>query len=431
MNALPPENAEAEVGVIGAVLLAPSALIAATKEVRLKPDHFYRDRHRLIWKAILTLGAAGDPVDALTVCEQLRAAGALDDVGGQAYVYSLPALVPSAGNVRTYAKIVHEKAVWRERLDAGRQIAAAALEEDQDGFHRAEARLVHADDATGRTSTPEDLAQRLFDLLEGPAPEVFPWPFRRLEKLTMGGMRRGQLTLLAAWTSHGKSVFLDQALGHVAEHPGLRAHLYFNEGTEDERVQRLAARMARVQVEKIALRHLDQAERGRIAAAMNRIPFGMTDCTGWHAEDVVRDMIHKRYDVVGVDMLGQFPGARRRETLEEISRLFNQAVKPPMANCHLLVAHHLNRNRAGKEIVLPFPSLADIRDSGQLANDADNVLFVHRDQDDDTGEPLASGLIRIAKARNGKPGGLPVAFEQHYQRFDDRTLAHHHVRAVA
>lgn len=421
MNApLPPENEEAEVGVIGSVILAPTALAVATSEVRLRAEHFYRDRHRLIWQAILALAAAGEPVDALTICERLRSDGELDNAGGQGYVYTLPGLVPSASNVRTYAQIVYEKAVWRDRLDAGRMITEAAFLEDKDGFDQAEARLVHSDEARSRTSMPGDLAERLYDLLEGAPPETFPWPFFRLNQLTMGGMRRGQVTLLPAHTSHGKSVVLDQTLGHVADQAGLRSHLYFNEGTEDERVQRLAARMARVPVDRIARRHLTRDERGRIVKAMDRIAFGMTDCTGWSAEDVVRDMVHKRWDVVGIDMLGQFPGARRREELEEISRLLNQAVKPTRANCHLIVAHHLNRGQSSnsKDLTLPFPSLASIRDSGQLANDADNVLFVYRDQDEDTGEPLASGLMRFAKVRNGKPGGLPVSFEQEYQRFE-------------
>jgi hypothetical protein len=144
----------------------------------------------------------------------------------------------------------------------------------------------------------------------------------------MGGMRRGQVTLVVAHTSHGKSAFLDQALGHAGTQAGLRAHLYFNEGAEDERVQRLAARLARVPLTRIQLRHLDQDERGRIASAMNRIPFGITDCSGWTADEIVRDMVHKRYDVVGVDTLGRIPGARRRENLEEISRVFNEAVTP-------------------------------------------------------------------------------------------------------
>jgi replicative DNA helicase len=429
--ALPPENTEAEVGVIGAVLLAPTALSAIAQEVRLKPDHFYRDRHRLIWRAILTVGAAGDPVDALTVCEQLRIAGELDEAGGQAYVYSLPSLCPSAGHVRRYARIVHEKAVWRERLDAGRQIAAAALEEDQDAFHRAEAMMVHSDEAAGRTSTPDDVAQCLLDLLEGPPPETFEWPFPRLNKLTMGGMRRGQVTLKVAHTSHGKSAFLDQVLGHVGAQPGLRAHLYFNEGAQDERVQRLAARLARVTLTRIQLRHLDQDERGRIAKAMNRIPFGITDCSGWTADEIVRDMVHKRYDVVGIDTLGRIPGARRRETLEEISRLFNEAVTPTRANCHLIVAHHPNRNRAGTDMVLPFPALSDIRDSGRLADDVDNVLFLHRDQDADTGEPMASGVMRFAKVRNGRLGGLRVSFEADFQRFEGQAFDTTRLRAAA
>jgi replicative DNA helicase len=148
----------------------------------------------------------------------------------------------------------------------------------------------------------------------------------------------------------------------------------------------------------------------------------MTDCTGWTAEEIVRDMVHKRWDVVGVDTLGQFPGARRRENLEEISRVFNEAVTPTRANCHLILATTRTATGPARHGAA-VPALADIRDSGQLADDADNVLFVHRDQDEDTGEPMASGVMRFAKVRNGRLGGMQVTFEAEFQRFEERAAA--------
>jgi replicative DNA helicase len=217
-------------------------------------------------------------------------------------------------------------------------------------------------------------------------------------------------------------VLIGQVLGHVADQSQRwRSHFYFNEDTEQEHLIRLAARMARVPKGRIETRQLSDEERGRLVKVMDMLqsgrPFGMTDCTGWTAEEVVRDIIHRRWDVVGVDGLGQFPGARRREELEEISRILNQAAKPARGNCHILLAHHLNRSRVGQSMVLPFPALGDIRDSSRLSDDADSVLFVYRDQDEDTGEPLASGLLRFAKGRGHRLGGMHVTFEGDFQRF--------------
>src|SRR5947208_11103933 len=121
---LPPQNQEAETSVLGAILLSEQALDALLIDVKLKPDDFYRQRHRLIFRAMIRLKDKSDPepVDVLTVCEELDRAGELEEAGGTAFVHSLPNLVPAAGNARHYAKIVKEHALMRRLLDTTRKI---------------------------------------------------------------------------------------------------------------------------------------------------------------------------------------------------------------------------------------------------------------------------------------------------------------------
>src|ERR671926_1991583 len=121
---LPPQNEEAETSVLGAILLSEQALDGLLIDVKLKPDDFYRERHRLIFRAMIRLKDKTDPepVDVLTVCEELDRNGELEEAGGTAFVHSLPNLVPAAGNARHYAKIVKEHALMRRLLTTTREI---------------------------------------------------------------------------------------------------------------------------------------------------------------------------------------------------------------------------------------------------------------------------------------------------------------------
>src|SRR5256714_9153043 len=121
---LPPQNQEAEVSVLGAILLTEQALDGLLIDVKLKPEDFYRERHRLVFRAMIRLKEKTDPepVDALTVCEELTRGGELEEAGGTAYVHSLPSLVPAAGNARHYAKIVKQHSMLRNLLGEARAI---------------------------------------------------------------------------------------------------------------------------------------------------------------------------------------------------------------------------------------------------------------------------------------------------------------------
>lgn len=417
---LPPHDLEAEKATLGCVLLAGAPALHRLVDAGVKPDHFYSASHAAVYGVMLKLDDQARGIDAITVRAELANVehhGARTD---DAYVHALAQLA-FLPHLAEYARTVVELAdLRRVRLGAQRVLEGVELR-DLDRIADGEALLARRDRGENRTSSPAELAEEVFSILEAGDPETFGWPWPRLDKLTMGGMRRGQLTLIAGWSSHGKSVFLDQALESAAAE-GLRVHLFINEMTKAERTSRTIARLARVSFEQVMLNRLSDEERGRVVRALERIPFGITDIAGWTAQDVAREVRRRGYDVVGVDIFNRFPfpGNNKREAMEEASRVLNEL--PKLAACHVLLAAHLNRGRAG-QVVLPPPTLGDIRDTGMLANDADNVLFVWREQDEDTGEPLPGGIVRLGKVRNGRPGGVPVQFQGRFMRFESTLKA--------
>lgn len=417
---LPPQDIDAEQAVLGCVFFGGDLVQRLHSEMGLRPEHFYLPKHAEIFKAMVAVVDRDATPDPLLVSDELDRAGVLDQVGGKAYVHSLPSSAIAA-NWRKYAESVVECWRLRRTLQGVRQIEAGVFARDHDMIAKGEQLLEPQEvGAVKRTSQPNELAEEMWQMLEAGPPEVFGWPFKRLDKLTMGGMRRGQLTLVAGWSSHGKSVVIDQALESAAA-AGLKVHLFINEMTRRERTARCLARLSRVNFERIELHALDELEAARVVKSLDKIAFGITDCSGWTAADVAREIRRRRYDVVGIDIFNRFPQPELRDK-EESSRVLNEVTKEAQANCHILLGCHLNRNRTTHSAVLPFPSAADIRDTGMLYNDADNVLFVHRDQDEDTGEPLGTGVIRFAKVRNGRPGGLKVIFEGQHMLFRPATL---------
>jgi replicative DNA helicase len=212
---LPPQNEEAETSVLGAILLSEQALDGLMIEIKLRPEDFYRERHRLIFRGMMRLKdkAEPEPIDALTVSEELARAGELEEAGGPAYVHSLPNLVPAAGNVRHYARIVKEHALMRRLLDEARKIqddvfsfqgtAPELIEQAESALFR----IAH-EDRTGELRSIEAVLHDELDKLElisreGLSMTGTPSGFTDIDELT-GGFQPGNLIVLAARPSMGK-----------------------------------------------------------------------------------------------------------------------------------------------------------------------------------------------------------------------------------
>lgn len=423
MTVAPPNSPEAEESVLGAVMLSDRCLGPLVSEEGLRPEHFYRPSHQVIFAAMVAIADNGNGVDRLTVIEHLRSCGTLDGIGGEAEVDGLTGGVPAVGNVRQYGRAVIESAAWRRRLTASYEIQSAVESRDEPAYQTAEQRL---------TLPPEHGVQRSFDrvelgtavlaLLEGGEIETFPWPFHQFNEMTRGGMRRRQVTFISGPTRHGKSVMLDMTLQSAAVNPATRVGLFVNEMSAEERALRVVARTAPLSYTKLelvsaGLADLESPEMDAVMGALNRLPFDVVECAGWSAADICREARRRRLDVVGFDIIQRLPhiNQSRVAELEDASNMFDRLAKE--GGCHVLICGHINRARAGQTATVPFPTLGDIRDCAAFAHDADNVLFVWREQDEETGDPLDHGQIRFAKLRNGQPGGIRTDFVGDFQEF--------------
>jgi len=193
----------------------------------------------------------------------------------------------------------------------------------------------------------------------------------------------------------------------------VRVHLYINEMTRRERGLRTVSRMTGISLLRLSQGKLRDGEHPRFLAAIQGLPHGITDVAGWTAEEIAHDIRRHRWDAAAVDILHLIEHDEERD-LARISRALNRAAK--LAECHILATVHLSEHRV-KQAKRPRPTLGDIRGSGSLKNDADNVLFVFREQSSDGTTVEDEGAVYLAKARNGELGGVPVVFEGRHMRF--------------
>ena len=256
-GSVPPQNLEAEASVLGSILLTEQALDGLLLEVGLRPEHFYRPRHSLIFRAMMRLKEKAEPeaVDALTVCEDLARTGELEEAGGTDYVHSLPTEVVAAGNVQHYARIVKQHAMRRRLLTTAREIQDQVFTHSGDAqtlVEEAEAALfkVGHEEGSGEMRALEDVLHEEVDRLERVSREGIdvtgtPSGFRELDDLT-GGFQPGNLIVVAARPAMGKSAFVTNIAENAAVDRGKAVALFSLEMAEAELAQRFLASRARL-----------------------------------------------------------------------------------------------------------------------------------------------------------------------------------------
>lgn len=424
---MPSTTHEFEAAVLGGSLLGGVRTVERLiVDVGLRPEHFGSIKHRAVFAAMVALCDAGDDVDSLTVAGRLEAAGALERVGGRRALDELTVDVPYFESVTSYARRVKADAEWRARRDALAALSQAVERRDEAAFAEAESLLLTDPDSAESTWDADAVRHHVFEYLAGNGARPMPLPYPKLNELLGGGVFRGDVTFMSGWTSMGKSTALDGFLEWFAAQ-GLRVHLYMNEMALIMRALRLTASVAEVPFKAMQSRRLSRTDADRVVRKLNEMtPFSMTNCAGWTVEKIARHIKAKRWDVVGIDSMSLIP-RRNREDLDRISQTISAIAQ--QADCHIFAVGLLSKRRA--EAILPPPVEADIRDSSQIGYDAANVLFVHRDQQEEqitvygetrpTGRvrKLPTGTMEITKARNGEPGIAYVRLNPQRMRFEE------------
>src|SRR6266480_2988264 len=432
----PPQNQEAEVSVLGAILLSEQALDSIQIDVRLRPEQFYRPRHGLIFNAMLRLKdkAEPEPVDVLTVCDELERRGQLEEVGGSEYVHSLPNLVPAAANARQYARIVREHAMLRGLLDTTRGIQEEVFGfagEPHELLEKAEAQLyrIAHDDRTGELRSIEavlhdELAKLERVSREGLSITGTPSGFKDIDDLT-GGFQPGNLIVLAARPAMGKSALVTNIAQNAAVDPVRGDALFSLEMSETELAQRFIAAEAKLNGDDLRKGRVRPDRWPKVLKATEKLaaaPLFIDDSSDLGVMELRAKArrLHAREDLglVVVDYLQLMrpePGADSR--VEQVGQM-SRGLKLLARELNIPVIAVSQLSRAVESRPDKRPLLSDLRESGNIEQDSDLVMFIYRDEyyNDDTEEP-GIAEVKIAKHRNGPVGTVKLTFLERYPKF--------------
>jgi replicative DNA helicase len=432
----PPHNLEAEKSVLGAVLLDERHLYPLLIEEHLRPEDFYREQHGLVFATMIELYQGDHKIDQLTVAENLRARGKLEEVGGAEAIDELTAWVPTAGHARDYGRIVRDNARMRALLTTSYEIQASVLSRDappRDLLERAERSVLEiAQDERQKTfrwvsdvlSEETDKLHRLS--LSKTALTGTPSGFKDIDDIT-GGFQPGNMVVIAARPSMGKSALV----ANIAENAALEGHavaLFSLEMSESELAQRFVASQSRTPGDLLRRGRVAENKWQKILEACNKLaeaPLWIDDSSDTSVLDVrakarrLHNQVEGGLGLIIIDYLQlmRHEGRveNRVEQVGQISRglkgLARELKVPVIALSQLSRAVE---QRGGEK----RPILSDLRESGQVEQDADLVMFIYREEYyDKESERQGEADIIIAKHRNGPVGEVVLTFQNQYPKF--------------
>ena len=428
-----PSNLDAEEALLGAMLLSRDAIATATEFV--KPESFYRPAHGYVFAAIASLYAAGEPADPITVAEELRRAGVLEAVGGEAVIVRLQASAPAVSNAGRYAAIIAELALLRSMITTAGEIAELgySLPDDVEAaLDTAESLVYNLAQNRNESSLAEvrnlldGAMTRLEQLYEaGSAITGTPTGYVDLDEL-LSGLQPSALVVVGARPAMGKTAFALGMAAHAAINARLPVLVFSLEMSHVELVQRLLSSEARVDASKMRNGRLTEPDWEKITRAMT--PLGESEI--WIDDNPnvtvieIKSKARKlkaqkgKLGLIVVDyvqlMTGRTGAENRQVEVAEISRglkiLARELETPVIALAQL--------NRGLEQRADKRPMLSDLRESGSLEQDADVVLFLYRDEVYNAETPDAGiAEVIVAKHRSGPTGTVRLAWLGQFTKF--------------
>jgi replicative DNA helicase len=434
---LPPHSVESEQAVLGGLMLDAAAWDAVADIVQ--SADFYRRDHQLVFGAIAELVENRSPCDAITIFEALGRKGLADDVGGLAYLARLARDTPSAANVRAYAQIVRDHSLLRQLVTAGGEIASSALETQgrtpTELVEEAEQRVFAiaergARNRVGFQSVKELLPQTIdrIDMLHQ-NPGAFtgvPTGYSELDRMTTG-FQRGDLVIIAARPSMGKTTLAINIAENAAIDRGMRVAIFSMEMSAEQITLRMISSLGRVAQGPLRTGQLSAEDWPRITTAteiLSKANIYIDETPALTPTDMRararRLKREKGLDLIVVDYLQlmQVAGTKENRTNEisEISRSLKALAKE--LHCPVIALSQLNRGveqRTEKK-----PVMSDLRESGAIEQDADLILMIYREEVYEPNTPR-KGIadILITKQRNGPTGEVHLTFLGEFTRFEN------------
>jgi replicative DNA helicase len=436
---VPPHDLDAERAVIGAMLVSETAIAVVAE--RLAAEDFYSEVHRIIYGAMMRLYSRGEPIDQLTLTNELRSVNEFERIGGRPYVFQIVESVPTAANAGRYADIVRGKALLRAIIDVGSRITEDAFREPEDvseALDSAEQLVYGVSNRTLREHLAPvselapgalEMIQRLYEQ-EGEVTGV-ETGFEDLDRLTTG-FHKSDLIILAARPAMGKTALSLNAIWHAAGEKKMPVAIFSLEMSKEQLVQRLISQTTRIPAQALRSGNVkaeDWPKLVRGVAEVSRAPIWIDDTAGVTLMEIRAKVrrLASQLNVAGglplslvvVDylqlMVGQ--GSRAENRQQEIAEI-SRGLKVLARDLDVPVLAIAQLSRAVEARHDKRPLLSDLRDSGAIEQDADMVMFLYRDEyynpeSDDKG--IAE--VIVGKHRNGPTGKVQLAWMEQYTKF--------------
>lgn len=432
LDRLPPQNLDAERSTLGAMFLEKESIFRAMEILR--PGDFYKDAHRLIYQTVLDLTNRGEPVDLVTVTEELRQKNQLEKIGGITYLTELAGSVPTAAHVEFYARIVEEKSLLRQLIRAATEIVTLGYD-SQDEVNNIIDQAEHlifsiANRRAGRTVVNlKNILIETFEQIEklyesrGAVTGV-PTGFNDLDRLT-AGFQPSDLIILAARPSMGKTTFALNIAEYAAVNLKLPVVVFSLEMSKEQLAMKLLCSEAGVDNQRIRTGNLQEEDWPRLSHALGRLSESVMfidDSPSLSVLDVRAKARRIKADsglsLIIVDYLQLMQGPKRIENRQQEVSEISRGLKALARELSVPVIALSQLSRAVEQRQNKRPTLSDLRESGSLEQDADLVCFLYREDyyEPETEKKNITEFI-IAKHRNGPLGTVEFLFQKEYSKF--------------
>ncbi len=434
---LPPQNLEAEIAVLGSMMISEDAIAAALE--MLDEDCFYHDAHRKIFRAVISLFNKNRPVDMLILTDELKNEGVLEEIGGVSCLARLSAAMPTAANVEYYAGIVREKAVLRSLINVATRIVQEGFqaEGDVEAFLDKSERLIFGV-TSGKVNAElipiKELVKDSIEVIEGLCQKKthvtgVATGFYDLDRMT-AGLQPSDLVIVAGRPSMGKSALATS----IAEHAGITQKvpvaMFSLEMSKEQLVQRMLCSRARLELHKVRGGFLsedgdDWVHLTTAAGTLSEAPIFIDDSPSLSALEVRAKArrLKSRYHVglIIVDYLQLMRGHSRAENRQQEISEISRSLKALARELNVPVIAVSQLSRAVEARSPQRPQLSDLRESGAIEQDADVVMLIYREKyyKPDIEENKAE--VIIAKQRNGPVGTVDLMFLEKFVRFESMT----------
>lgn len=433
---LPPQSLEAEVSVLGGVLLENEALNRVLEVVR--EGDFYRESHRKIFSAMVNLYERNEPADLITLSETLKKRDALEEIGGLEYLNFLANSIPTAANIAYYAKIIKEKSILRKLINRATEIVSLGYSNssDVDEFLDQAERLIFeiSEDRVRPSFYPiKDIIKSSFKTIEKLYEKHqlitgVPTGFTKLDELT-SGLQPSDLIIVAGRPSMGKTALALNIMQHAAIEGGIPSAIFSLEMAKEQLALRMLCSEAKVDAHRLRGGFLSEADWPRLtraAGSLSEAPIFVDDTPGITVLEMRaksrRLKAEHKLGLVVVDYMQLMRGRSDSETREQEISDISRSLKSLAKELALPVIALSQLNRRVEDRGDRRPQLADLRESGAIEQDADVIIFIYRDEvynKSDDNPHRGKAEIIIGKQRNGPTGIFDLAFLDKYTCFEN------------